>query len=232
MSSLFSLFIYKPILNLTVVLYATIGFHDLGIAIIAMTILVRAALLPLSIRTARSQKAMAELAPHIEKLKETHKGNTTAQSEAVMALYREKGVSPLAGCLPLLIQLPILIGVYQVFLKIFRPETLNLLYSFIPHPGEISHIMLGLLDISAPSPVLAVIAGAAQFFQARAAMAQQAASPQAAAIGKQMMYMLPVMIVVISWSLPAGLALYWITTSLWSIGEQLYLRRSSGILAK
>lgn len=231
MGNLFTLIIYQPILNLTIFLYATVGFGDLGVAIIAMTILVRAALFPLSIKTARSQRAMAHLAPHIEKLKAEHKGNTTAQSEAVMKLYKEKGVSPLAGCLPLLLQLPILIGVYRVFLNIFKPETLQLLYAFVPHPATINHVMLGFLDISKGSPVLAICAGVAQFFQARSTMANQPSTPQTAAMNKQMMYLLPVMIVVISWSLPAGLALYWIATSLWSIGEQLYLRRSSGILA-
>lgn len=226
MISLFTLLIYKPILNVTVALYAMFGLNDLGVAIICMTILIRTLLFPLSIKTARSQKAMAELAPQIEKIKEIHKGNTTAQSEAVMALYKEKGVNPLAGCLPLLIQLPILIGVYQVFLKIFEPATLDLLYSFVPHPESIAHITLGVFDISASNPVLAILAGVAQFFQARISMESQAASPQAAAIGKQMMYMLPIMIIVISWNLPAGLAVYWIVTSVWSIGEQLYLRRA------
>ena len=231
MGNLFTIIIYQPILNLTVFLYTTVGFGDLGIAIIAMTILVRAVLFPLSIKTARSQKAMAQLAPHIEKVKAEHKGNTTAQSEAVMKLYKEKGVSPLAGCLPLLLQLPILIGVYQVFLKIFKPETLNLLYAFIPHPGAINHIMLGVLDISKSNPALAILAGVTQFFQARAAMANQPTTPQTKALNQQMTYLLPVMIIVISWNLPAGLALYWIATSLWSIGEQLYLKRGSGILA-
>lgn len=224
MSSLFSTFIYAPILNLTVFFYTTIGFGDLGIAIIAMTIVVRTALLPFSMKTARSQKAMAALAPEIEKIKQLHKGNTTAQSEAVMALYRDRGVNPLSGCLPLVIQLPILIGVYRVFLKIFEPGSLDLLYSFVPHPAAISNLMLGVLDISRGNPILAILAGVAQFFQARLSMSSS--SPQAAAVGQQMMYLLPIMIVVISWNLPAGLALYWIMTSVWSIGEQLYLRRS------
>ncbi len=228
--SLFTTLIYAPILNLTVFLYSTIGFGDLGIAIIAMTALVRAVLTPLSLKTARSQRAMTELAPEIEAIKAKHKGNTTAQSEAVMALYRERGVNPLAGCFPLLLQLPILIGVYQVFLKIFNPETLDLLYSFIPHPGSIAHVTMGVLDISKSSPVLAVLAGVAQFFQARVSAANQPQTPQSAAMNKQMMYMLPIMIIVISWNLPAGLSLYWVVTSLWSIGEQLYLRKRSGIL--
>lgn len=231
MGNIFTTIIFQPILNLTVFLYNTVGFGDLGVAIIAMTVVVRAVLLPLSMKTMRSQRAMAQLAPEIEKVKAAHKGNTAAQSEAVMKLYKEKGVSPLAGCLPLLLQLPILIGVYQVFLKIFKPETLDLLYTFIPHPGSINHMMVGLLDISKGNAVLAILAGVTQFIQARAAMANQPATPQSAAINKQMTYLLPVMIVVISWNLPAGLALYWIATSLWSIGEQLYLNRRSGILA-
>ncbi len=225
MNTLFSMLITRPILNLTVFLYTTIGFGDLGVAIIIMTVLVRLLLLPLSIKTARSQKAMAELAPQIETIKEQHKGNTSAQSEAVMALYKEKGVSPLSGCLPLLIQLPVLIGVYRVFLNVFKPGTLDLLYSFVPHPAAISHIMLGVLDISKGNPYLAVLAGVAQFFQARLTMTNNPGSGQAAAVSQQMTYMLPVMIIVISWNLPAGLALYWIVTSVWSIGEQLYLRR-------
>jgi YidC/Oxa1 family membrane protein insertase len=225
MSFLFTEIIYRPILNLTVFLYNTIGFGDLGIAIIAMTIAVRTILLPFSMKTARSQKAMAELAPEIERIKAQHKGNTTAQSEAVMALYKERGVSPLAGCLPLLIQLPILIGVYRVFLQLFRPETLDLLYGFITRPAVIGNMMLGLVDISTRSPALAILAGVVQYFQADISMRGQSTAGQSAAIGQQMKYLLPVMIVVISWNLPAALAIYWIMTSFWSIGEQLYLRK-------
>lgn len=225
MGSLFTQIIYRPILNLTVLLYGVGGLNDLGIAIILMTIAIRALLFPLSLKTARSQKTMAELGPAIEEVKGKHKGNTAAQSEAVMAMYRERGVNPLAGCLPLVIQLPILLGMYRVFLNIFKPQSLDLLYHAIPHPGSISHQFLGWLDISGPNRLFALAAGALQFLQARLAAGNQPATGQAAAVNKQMMYLLPVMIVVISWNLPAGLALYWITTTVFSIGEQLYLRR-------
>jgi YidC/Oxa1 family membrane protein insertase len=225
MSYLFNLIIYQPVLNVTLFLYGTIGFGDLGIAIIAMTALIRALLAPLSLKMARSQRAMAQLAPELELIKQKYPGNTQEQSTAIMALYKEKGVNPLAGCLPLLLQLPILIGVYRVFLNIFKPEALQQLYSFVPHPGTINHLMLGVLDISKSNAILAIGAGVAQFFQAKIATANQPQSPQTAAMNKQMIYLLPVMIVVISWNLPAGLALYWVATSLWSIGEQLYLRR-------
>jgi YidC/Oxa1 family membrane protein insertase len=221
---MFTEIIYRPILNLTMFLYGTVGFHDLGVSIIIMTALVRAALSPLSLRAARSQKALTSLAPEVERVKEQHKGNSTAQSEAVMKLYKEKGVNPLGGCLPLLLQFPILIGIYRVFLHIFEPGTLALLYSFVERPAAINHLMLGFLDISSKSPVLAILAGATQFVQARLA-AGPTGSGAAAAMNQQMVYLLPVMIVVIGWNLPAGLALYWVVTSLFSVGEQLYLRR-------
>jgi YidC/Oxa1 family membrane protein insertase len=226
MGSLFTTIIYQPLLNLTVFIYNTIGVEDLGLTIILMTLVVRLAMLPLSLKTARSQKAMAELAPEIDRIKADHKGNMTAQSEAVTKLYKERGVSPLAGCLPLIIQFPLLIGLYRVFLNIFKPETLNLLYTSIPHPETISHLMFGLLDISVKNPILAILAGAVQFTQAKLSLQSQPASSQAAAMNKQMMYLFPILIIVIGWNLPAGLPLYWISTTLFSIGEQLYLRRS------
>lgn len=222
---MFTELIYRPLLNLTVFLYQTVGVHDLGIAIVIITVLVRLILLPMSLKTARSQKAMAELAPEIEQLKKTHKENTPAQSEAIMKLYRDRGVNPLGGCLPLVIQLPILIGMYRVFLHIFDPASLNLLYAFVSNPGAINTHTLGILDISIRNPYLAVITGIAQFVQAKMSLSGRTSKSPADAMSAQMMYILPVMIVVISWNLPAGLALYWLTTTTFSIGEQLYLRR-------
>lgn len=231
MGNIFVQLIERPLLNLTILLYGTIGLADLGLSIILMTIVVRLALLPLSLKTARAQRAMNKLAPELERIKAQHKNDNAAQSEAVMKLYKDNGVNPLAGCLPLFIQLPLLIGLYRVFILVIKPQALTLLYSFVPHPATINHLILGLLDISTPSRVLALVAGALQFALGRLMSAtQQGAPAAAAAMNKQMMYLLPVIIIVIGWSLPAGLSLYWGITTLFSIGEQLYIRRSSGIL--
>lgn len=223
---MFTEIIIRPLLNLTVSIYGTVGFADVGVTVILVTLLVRLAVLPFSLKTARSQREMAKLAPQLEQIKQQYKGNMQAQSEATMKLYKEHGVNPLSGCLPLLIQLPILFGMYRVFLDIFKPETLNLLYSFVPNPGAINQMSFGFFNMSTASPLLAIIAGVVQFIQAR--MNQQMAGPKSptAAMNKQMMYLLPAMIVVIGWSLPAGLPLYWIITTLVSIGEQLRVRRS------
>lgn len=230
MSSLFNTIIFTPLLNLLIVIYHYVGFSDMGVTIIMMTAAIRLALLPLSLKTAHSQQQMSALAPEIEAIKERHKDDTQAQSEAVMALYRDRKVNPLAGCLPLLIQFPFLIGMYRVFVQVFKPDSLTRLYSFVPHPAQINTSFLGLLDMSHPSPVLAIVAGLFQFIQARMVAAQQPAQSSQAALNKQMAYLFPVMIAVISWQLPAGLALYWTITTLFSIGEQLYLRSRSGML--
>ena len=223
---MFTEIIIRPLLNLTVFIYGSVGFADFGLTVILVTLLVRVAVLPLSLKTARSQREMAKLGPELEKIKVQHKGNMQAQSEATMRLYKEHKINPLAGCLPLLIQLPILFGMYRVFLDIFKPETLQLLYSFVPNPETINHIAFGLLDISTASPILAVLAGAVQFFQARMIQPAPGGQSPTTAINRQMMYLLPAMIVVIGWRLPAGLPLYWIVTTAVSIGEQLHVRRS------
>lgn len=224
MGNIFSELIYRPIISVTVFLYGILPFQDLGIAIILITIAIRLLFLPLSLKTARSQKMMAELAPEIERVKQQYP-EKAAQSEAVMKLYKERGVNPLAGCLPLLLQLPILIGMYRVFLDIFKPESLSKLYAFVPNPGTVNHYFLGLLDISVPNPAFAILAGVLQFFQAKVAAGNQPQTGPSAALNKQMAYLFPVMIIIISWNLPAGLALYWIVTTVFSIGEQLYLKR-------
>lgn len=224
MGNIFSELIYRPIISVTVFLYGILPFQDLGVAIILITLAIRLLFLPLSLKTARSQKMMAELAPEIERVKQQHP-EKAAQSEAVMKLYKERGVNPLAGCLPLLLQLPILIGMYRVFLDIFKPESLSKLYAFVPNPGTVNHYFLGLIDISVPNPAFAILAGVLQFFQAKAAASNQPQTGPSASLNKQMAYLFPVMIIIISWNLPAGLALYWIATTVFSIGEQLYLKR-------
>jgi YidC/Oxa1 family membrane protein insertase len=227
---MFTTLITQPLLNVTLLLYGTVGLGDLGFTILLMTMLVRVAMLPLSLKSARSQRAMAELAPELERIKTQHKGDTSAQSDAVMRLYRERGVSPLSGCLPMVIQFPLLIGLYKVFLGVFEPGALDMLYQWVPRPDVISTISFGFLDVGEPGRLLAVVAGVLQFLQARMSLTSQPQTAQTAAMSRQMMYLLPVIIIVIGWNLPAGLTLYWIATTIFSIGEQLYLKRRSGIL--
>ena len=227
MGTLYTEILYRPLFNAVVFLYDILPGHDFGLAIIALTTIIRVLFFPLSIKTVRSQKAMNSLSPKLQEIKQKFKNDKSAQSMETMKLYKENNINPLAGCLPLLIQLPILIGLYQAFIAGLKPENLNMLYGFVSNPGVVNKISFGFLDITAKMPLLAIFAGAAQFIQAWATKAQnQGLSPnkEMAALNSQMLYFFPIMIIVIGWNLPAGLILYWITTTVFSILEQLYIK--------
>ncbi len=225
MGTLFNEILYRPLLNAVVALYTILPWHDFGLAIVVLTLLVRLALAPLSIRAVRSSRAMAALQPKLNELKEKHKNDKAAQAQAMMALYKENKISPLGGCLPLLLQLPILIALYRVFLIGLKPESLQLLYSFVAHPAIIQSQSFGIFDLAHRSIALSLIAGIAQFVYAKLNAAQQAPTKEMAALNTQMLYFFPLLIIIISWNQPSGLALYWVVTTLFSIGEQLYVRR-------
>jgi YidC/Oxa1 family membrane protein insertase len=228
--SIYNEILYRPLFNAMVYLQNIIPGGDLGLTILVLTIIIRALFAPLSLKTVRSQQSLKELSPKIEEVKAKFKDDRAAQSAAIMKLYKENNVNPLAGCLPLLIQLPILIALYQVFIKGITPESLTLLYGFISAPEIIRHNFLGLFDVTTRSRLLTLVAGGFQFIQSRQSMALQTDSggnKEMAALSKQMLYFFPIMIIVIGWNLPAGLILYWITTTVFSVFEQMYIKRKS-----
>jgi len=227
MVELFNQILYRPLFNLAVYMYSIIPGSDLGIAIISLTVIIRIVFLPLSMKTIRSQRQLASLGPKIDEIKEKHKNDKMAQSAAVMQLYKEHNINPLSGCFPILVQIPILIALYRVFLNISRSEGLEQLYGFITVSGEINKFFMGFLDLTAASPFLAICAGLFQYIHAKqsASLTKGTNAKTMAAFSKQMLYFFPIMIIIISWNLPAGLTLYWVTTMVFSIFEHLYIRR-------
>lgn len=219
---------YQPILNALVFLYNKIPGTDIGIAIIIITILVRLILWPLSAKALRSQKAMQLIQPKLKALQEQHKGNKEALARATMELYASEKVSPFSSCLPLIIQFPFLIAIYQALRDGLASKKLDQLYGFVHNPGTVDPNFLGLMNLGSPSIPLAVLAGAAQFWQSRmlSRLRPSVKTPGAkdedtmAMMNKQMMYFMPVMTVVIGASLPGGLALYWLATTLLTILQQ------------
>lgn len=226
MSWLFTQLLFRPLLNAVIFIYNILPWHDFGLAIVALTVLVRLALAPLSLRALKSNRALSEVQPQIEELKQKHKGDKTAQAQAIMGLYKERKISPFGGCLPLLLQLPILIALYRVFLVGIKPENLNLLYSFVIHPANIHTTAFGILDLAGRNILMAILAGVFQFVFGKLSASQASVqSKEMAAMSKQMLYFFPILIIIITWNQPAGLALYWVATTLFSIGEQLYIRK-------
>lgn len=225
--TLYTEILYRPLFNAVVFIYNILPGHDFGLAIIVLTAVIRVIFFPLSIKTVRSQKALSQLNPKMQEIKQRLKGDSAAQSAEIMKLYKDHNINPLSGCLPLIIQLPILIALYQAFIAGLKPENLSLLYGFVLNPGVIEKISFGFMDITSKIPLLAVLAGVAQFAQAWVAKAQNQGlgiSKEMAALNKQMLYFFPVMIIIIGWNLPAGLVLYWVTTTVFSILEQVYIK--------
>ena len=233
MTQLFNVVLYQPIFNLLVWLYNIIPGNDIGIAIIVLTVIIKAVLYPLSIQSIKAQKAMKDLQPKLEDLKKRFKDNKEQLSREMMALYKREKINPASSCLPLLIQLPFFIAVYRVFRTGLSNGSLDMLYSFVYNPGTLNPIAFGFLDLSKPNVYLALLAGAAQFWQAKMMTTKQppkqvqgkeASKDEGitAAMNKQMLYIMPVITVVIGMSLPGGLALYWFITTLLMALQQLY----------
>jgi YidC/Oxa1 family membrane protein insertase len=231
--NIYNTIIYYPLLNLLVFFYNIIPGHDIGVVIIALTLLIRLILAPSFHKSLKSQKALNDLQPKLNDLREKHKDDKEGHAKAMMDLYKEHKINPFGSCLPLLLQLPILIALYQVFSKALN-NNLNGLYSFVQKPEHINPHFLGLIDLSQKSSaspagiVLAVIAGLAQFWQSKMMMSKTASTDATAkAMQVQTTYVLPVISIVIAMSLPAGLPLYWIVTTLFAIGQQYYIIRKS-----
>lgn len=229
MGQLFYIVLYQPILNFLVLIYNFTPGHDIGLAIIFMTIIIKLILYPFSLKSIQSQKALQDIQPKIEELKVKYKNQKEKLAQEMMLLYKNEKVSPFSSCLPLLIQLPFLIAVYQVFAKGLSNGSLGALYPFITNPGSLNPMTLGFFDLSKPQIILALLAGLAQFWQVKMLSTKKPAIKSAgsqdesmmAIMNKQMMFMMPIMTVFIGASLPGGLTLYWFITTLLTALMQL-----------
>ncbi len=219
---------YQPLFNLLILIYSFVPGQDLGVAIILLTVLVKVVLAPLSWKQLAAQKALQDLQPKLEELKKTHKDDKQALMQGQVKLFQENKINPLSSCLPLLIQLPFLIALYYVFVNGLKGDSFSLLYSFVPHPQQLNHTFLGILNLSETKNILlAVITGAMQFWQAKMLMTKK--PPQvpgskdetfATMMNQQMLYVMPAFTALIVYQFPNGLGLYWFTQTLLGIIQQ------------
>ena len=237
MQALFQAILYQPIFNVFVGLYNLIP--DVGVVILVITVLIKLVLYPLTSSSIKSQKALTDLQPKLEAIKKEHGKDQQRIAQETMKLYKENKVNPLASCLPLLIQLPILIALYYVLrMGLSASPNYALLYSFVKQSEMIKTMSLGFSELAKASPILAVLAGGAQFWQAK--MMSIKRPPKEAGAGgkdegmasmmnKQMLYMMPVLTVVIGFSLPGGLTLYWFLSTLLTALQQLVVFKKKNV---
>ena len=237
MKSFFTIVLFQPIWNALVWVYNVLPNHDIGLAIILLTIVIRLILWPFQQSALKSQRALQSVQPKLRALQIQFKDDKVGLNKAMMELYAKEKVHPFSSCLPLLVQLPFLIALYEVLRAgLGSSANFGLLYPFVANPGSINPHFLGFLDLGQKSIPLALLAGIAQFFQTKMLPMNQAPAgagsgskdeEQLARVNKMMMYMMPAMTVVIGVSLPGGLTLYWFVTTLIALFQQwLFFRKN------
>ncbi|OGI76091.1 hypothetical protein A3C67_01900 [Candidatus Nomurabacteria bacterium RIFCSPHIGHO2_02_FULL_42_19] len=236
LSYIWNLLLYHPLVNALAFLVSVIPGGDVGLAVIVLTVIVKLALFPLSQRAIESQAQMSILAPELNKIKESG-ASKEEQAKQTFELYKKHKTNPFSGCLLVLIQIPIIFALYFVFYKGIKLNG-DMLYSFIHAPEHLNMIFLGVLDIGGKSLLLAILAGASQYFQAYF-MPKPATSPPAIpgsfgesfskSMSMQMKYIFPFLMAFISYS-SGVIALYFIASNIFAIGQQIYAKRKDPLV--
>ena len=231
-SSIWNSVLYQPLLNALAFLVSVIPGGDVGVAVIILTILVKVVLFPLSQKAIKNQVAMTMLTPELNKIKASG-ASKEEQARLTFELYKKHKTNPFSGCL---LQIPILIiiiALYRVFYKGINFDN-GMLYSFVHIPEHINMLFLGILDLTKKSAILAILAGASQFLQAYYMPKPPLTSGTGASfqdsfaksLNMQMKYIFPLIITVIAYGFSGAVALYWITSNLFTVGQQIYVNKN------
>ncbi len=225
----------QPMTNILIVLSHYL-FNNFGLAIIALTLIINGAMLPLTLKQARASKAMQDLQPKLAELKKKYGKDKAKMAQEQMKLYKESGVSP-AGCLlPLLIQMPVWIALYQSIMRVLAviPENLSglspylyswpVVYSTLPLSNHFLWLNLASGDI-----FLAILVGGTTWVQQKMVTAP-AADPSQKTQSSLMLWIMPIMFAWLTLSFPSGLALYWVTSNLFRIGVQYWIGGWGGLV--
>lgn len=241
----------KPIFNLVVFLYDQVVFGEFGLAIILVTIIIRLIILKPTIKAAKAQKAMAKLQPKIAELQKRLKNDKQKLAQETMALYKKEGVNPLGSCLPLFIQMPLLIGLFWVLFKHIPGQRFDLLYNFVQKPASFDTSFFGLFDLVTKPKItlenashygwqiaLALLAAGTQFYQSKMMLPkkqkkvsfldkkptmEEEKAQLMSDFSRQITYIMPAVIFFVSLTLPAALALSWSTGAIFAIVTQYYV---------
>jgi YidC/Oxa1 family membrane protein insertase len=223
--------------NFLVFLVDILPGGNIGLAVIILTILIKLILFPLSQKSIATQVKMRKIEPEMKKIKEKYK-DQKEQAQKIMELYKEHKLNPFSGCFLMLLQLPVIFALYYVFLQGFKFDAV-VLYSFVHIPETVNTYFLG-INLLGKSVVLALIAGASQYYQLRFAMPAVAPAEKGKELTfqeeftrnmtLQMKYIFPVMVFFIAYTISSAIALYWIVSNLFAIAQELYVRRKTNII--
>ncbi|MFA5527067.1 MAG: YidC/Oxa1 family membrane protein insertase [Peptostreptococcales bacterium] len=207
--------IAKPLGQLLIFLYGFIGNY--GVTIIVFTIVIKFIMIPLTVHQLKSSKKMQEIQPKIQEIQKKYANNKEMMNQKTMELYKNAEINPLGGCLPLLIQMPIILGLFAL---LRTPQ------DYITDPGFLQVLhdsFLWVTDLSQPDKwILPILAGVTTYFSFSMTGSGMESNPSM----KTMKYIFPVMILWMARSMPAGLSLYWFVSTLFQIGQQFFMNKA------
>ncbi len=239
MSTFWHTFFFDPVYNTLVFFIDIIPGGDVGLAIIASVLLIKTILLPISIKAVKTQKIMREIEPKLKEIREKNKDDKQAQSLAMMEVYKDAGMNPLASIFLIFLQIPIIIALYFSVSTgggIPLPDiNTGLLYSFVAEPTLVTMNFLGSIDISEKSLLLALAAGVTQFIHVNLTMPKLPPKKEGAEpnlkddfmrnMQTQMKYVMPILITFVAYTISAAIALYFLVSNLTMIAQEYYIKK-------
>ena len=231
MIGFFKVILFIPLYNLLIFITTIIPGGDLGLAIIILTVLVKIVIFPLYTKSVRTQIKMKSIEPKLKEIKEKYKNNLPEQSRRTMEIYKQEKINPFSTVLVLLIQIPIILSLFYVFQDSFTIHR-DIIYSFITTPEKINTSFLGWFDLTASKNIiLAILTGATQFAQVKFSLPVQPKTQNKLgesfkddlmrSMDLQMRYFMPILMVIIAFTLPSAIAIYWITSNIFSTFYEL-----------
>ncbi|HYE22918.1 MAG TPA: YidC/Oxa1 family membrane protein insertase [Candidatus Paceibacterota bacterium] len=246
MLDFFHQILYVPIYNLLIYLVGVLPGADVGLAVVIVTLIVKAVTFPLSLSAVKTQAAMRKIEPELKALREAHKDDKQKQAEEMFALYKKYGIRPFSSILLMLIQIPVLITLFLVFqresMDAVNPE---ILYPFVSDPGVFSALFLGFFVIAGHNLILAGLAAITQFIQARYAIPlpekkvrdyskgptkEEMGAEFGRAMAIQARFVLPIVVGFVAFT-SGAVALYLITSNLVALLQE-FIVRTSGLKTK
>jgi YidC/Oxa1 family membrane protein insertase len=241
---MFHTFFYEPIYNLIVLVLTFIPLHDIGGAIVIVTLIVKGILLPFNMSALRTQYMMKKIEPEMNKIKELQKKDPQAASKKMVELYKTQKINPFSSLFAMILQIPIFIALYIVFSKGLFNDPKSI-YTFVTFPEKLHTIAFGIFDVTHKNIIIALLAGVSSYFLARRQTAQMGAPKKdnkqekeesfqehfTKSMKLQLLYVLPIIIAVSASALPSALGLYWFVSNSASYALDVYMKRKLAHLA-
>ncbi|EGX60747.1 putative inner membrane protein translocase component YidC [Streptomyces zinciresistens K42] len=220
-----------------------------GLSIVSLVILIRICLIPLFVKQIKATRAMQTLQPEMKKIQERYKNDKQRQSEEMMKLYKETGTNPLSSCLPILAQSPFFFALYSVLNSIANNKTIGVINQRLLESAQQAHIFgaplaakftdsasdvaalnASLTTVRIVTAVMIVLMSASQFYTQRQLMTKNVDTTVKTPFMQQqkmLMYVFPIMFAVFGINFPVGVLVYWLTTNVWTMGQQMYVIRNN-----